>query len=147
MSFLRFAIVFGVLSSSTAAFAGWGAGHQGMGRGMQGGQRHACMAQMDLTPEQTEQMAAIHKEIDPQREKIATEMRGLHRQLRDLNLAKAGADKIKEVEAKIVTARAEQMKFRNAQQAKVDAILTPEQRTSCAAGRGNGMENGMGRGW
>jgi len=105
MNSLKVVIVVGVMSSAVTAFAQGGMGSHGMGQGSQHGMqrgmmaehRGECMEKLNLTAEQKEKIAALHKEFEASK-------------------GKKPAD------------RSERIKIRDERRAKIDAVLTPEQR-------------------
>jgi Spy/CpxP family protein refolding chaperone len=146
-----------ILLSAPSAYAQSSIGPMGAGPMMHEDWGQTCLAQVALTQQQITAVRAIFIEFDPPREKAFTEMRSLLRTLRDLTIEKASAGKIAEVEAKLAITKAEQIKLFHSQWARIDAVLSPQQRVTCTAeyeskmafgaGCGRGSMMGKERGW
>ena len=115
------------LSASLAVAAPGQGGHEGK-RG-KGGELGAKLAQkLNLTAEQQEQIKAIHKQT---REENAAFFQTARQTRQELRAAKEANDtaRVDALKGTLESQRAQMKQIREAEKARVMAILTPEQRT------------------
>ena len=105
--------------------------HQGKRRGGYGGMKQV-LEQLNLTPEQSQQIEAIHERFHSDNETLYQEMRTNHQQLRSLLASDASEEQLRQQHQNIQGLRQQLGNNRFETMLQVREILTPEQRTQMA---------------
>ena len=105
--------------------------HQGKRRGGYGGMKKV-LEQLNLTPEQSQQIEAIHERFHSDNETLYQEMRTNHQQLRSLLASDASEEQLRQQHQNIQGLRQQLGNNRFETMLQVREILTPEQRTQMA---------------
>ncbi len=105
--------------------------HQEKRRGGYGGMKKV-LEQLNLTPEQSQQIDAIHEQFHSDNENLYQEMRTNHQELRSLLASDASEEQLRQQHQNIQSLRQQLGNNRFETMLQVREILTPEQRTQMA---------------
>ncbi len=105
--------------------------HQGKRRGGYGGMKKV-LEQLNLTPEQSQQIEAIHERFHSDNETLYQEMRTNHQEMRSLLASDASEEQLRQQHQNIQGLRQQLGNNRFETMLQVREILTPEQRTQMA---------------
>ena len=105
--------------------------YQGKRRGGYGGMKKV-LEQLNLTPEQSQQIEAIHERFHSDNETLFQQMRTNHQQLRSLLASDASEEQLRQQHQNIQGLRQQLGNNRFETMLQVREILTPEQRTQMA---------------
>ncbi len=100
-------------------------------RGGYGGMKNV-LEQLDLTPEQSQKIDAIHEQFHSDNETLFQEMRTNHQELRSLLASDASPETLRQQHQKIQDLRQQLGTNRFETMLQVREVLTPEQRTQMA---------------
>ncbi|ELS00838.1 P pilus assembly/Cpx signaling pathway, periplasmic inhibitor/zinc-resistance associated protein [Xenococcus sp. PCC 7305] len=93
------------------------------------GNMKKLLEQLDLTPEQSQKIDAIHEEFHSENETLFQEMRSNHQELRSLLASDASQEQLRQQHQKIQNLRQQLGTNRFETMLQVRELLTPEQRT------------------